>query len=138
MQPFWVKLWLPYLVFGAFTGTALVALAFKKRMLAGCLFGFGLLLFIAFIAPSYKKARPIAQENACIANMKQLDGAKAQWAAENKLGASAAPQFSELAPFLKGGLIPACPLGGTYTLGVVHEPPRCSHADKGHTHTPPR
>jgi len=132
MQPFWVKLWLPYLVFGAFTGTALVALAFKKRMLAGCLFGFGLLLFIAFIAPSFRPARATAQKNACIANLKQLDGAKAQWATVNKLGASATPQFSDLADFLKGGLLPPCPGGGTYTLGAVNEPPRCSHADKGH------
>jgi hypothetical protein len=28
--------------------------------------------------------------------------------------------------------LPTCPTGGTYTLGAVNEPPRCSHADKGH------
>ena len=138
MQPSWVQLWLPYLVFGAFTGTALVALAFKKRMLAGCLFGFGLLLFIAFIAPSYRKARPTAHKNSCIANLKHIDGAKAQWASEKKPEAAVVPQLTDLTPYLKGGLLPVCPAGGTYTLGAVNEPPRCSHADRGHTLTPPR
>lgn len=128
----WVHLWLPLLVLGTFAVAALVALFFRKRMLAGCLFGFGLVLFIAFIAPSIRPARPTAQKNACIANLKQLDGAKAQWASEKKPEPSGVPKLSDLTPFLKQGFIPACPLGGTYTLGAVNEPPRCSHADKGH------
>ena len=33
-------------------------------------------------------------------------------------------------PFQRVGYLPT---GGTYTLGAVNEPPRCSHADKGHT-----
>jgi uncharacterized SAM-binding protein YcdF (DUF218 family) len=109
----WVHLWLPLLVLSTFAVAALVALFFRKRMLAGCLFGFGLLLFIAFIAPSIRPARPTAQKNACIANLKQLDGAKAQWASEKKPEASIVAQPSDLAPFLKGGLMPFCPLGGT-------------------------
>jgi len=47
-------------------------------------------------------------------------------------GQSVIPQLTDLAPHLTGGLLPVCPAGGTYTLGAVNEPPRCSHADKGH------
>jgi hypothetical protein len=95
-------------------------------------------LFLAIALPSLVPARPFAQRNSCIANLKQLDGAKAQWAYEKRPEATVAPQLSDLAPFLKSGLLPTCPAGGTYTLGAVNEPTRCSHADRGHALTPPR
>lgn len=110
----------------------------KWRMTAVILVLFSVLLLVAIVAPSYKKARPTAYKNACIANLKYLAEAKGRWAAESKPEASALVQSSDLAPFLKGGFMPICPAGGTYIFGAVNEPPRCSHADKGHSLNPTR
>ena len=41
-------------------------------------------LLAAIAIPNFVKARTTAQKNACIANLKQIDGAKEQWALENK------------------------------------------------------
>lgn len=90
------------------------------------------LLLLAIALPSLRPARSIADRNSCITNLKQIAEAKRSWAALTKPETSTAPQPSDLAPYLKQGLMPLCPAGGTYTLGAVNEPPRCSHADKGH------
>lgn len=129
----WVALW-------AFT-PPVAGFILMKRGRSGVLFAVGLVwavLIVAISLPSIVPARPFAQRNSCIANLKQLDGAKARWTSDKKPEASVAPQLSDLVPFLKNGLLPVCPTGGTYTLDAVNEPPRCSHADKGHTLTPPR
>ncbi len=77
-------------------------------------------------------ARPAAQRNSCIASLKQIAEAKRSWAMQAKPEISTAPQVSDLAVYLKQGLLPVCPGGGTYTLGAVSEPPSCSLAHKGH------
>ena len=41
-------------------------------------------LLAAIAIPNFIKARQVSQKNACIANMKQIDGAKATWALEMK------------------------------------------------------
>ena len=64
--------------------------------------------------------------NACVNYLRQIDGAKQQWALENRKNAAAVPVALELAPYFKDGLIPKCPAGGTYILGSVGTPPRCS------------
>ena len=51
---------------------------------------------------------------------------------------NAVPQPADLVPFLISGYSPTCRAGGTYTLGATNEPPRCSHADKGHALAQPR
>ena len=39
-------------------------------------------LLAAIAIPNFVKARTASQKNACIANLKQMDGAKATWALE--------------------------------------------------------
>jgi prepilin-type N-terminal cleavage/methylation domain-containing protein len=39
-------------------------------------------LLAAIAIPNFVKARATAQKNTCIANMKQIEGAKQQWAME--------------------------------------------------------
>lgn len=68
----------------------------------------------------------VAQQNACINNLRQLDGAKQQWALENGKTADAVPTAQDLAPYLKDNKMPVCPAGGTYTLNAVNQPPACS------------
>ena len=41
-------------------------------------------LLAAIAIPNFVKARTTAQKNACVANLKQIDGAVQQWALEQK------------------------------------------------------
>jgi outer membrane murein-binding lipoprotein Lpp len=62
--------------------------------------------------------------NGCINTLRQLDGAKQQWALEHSKTADAVPGLQEIAPYLPGP--PVCPAGGTYTLNAVGQPVTCS------------
>ncbi len=62
---------------------------------------------------------------ACINNLRQLDGAKQQWALENSKSATAVPQMSDLAPYLRNASL-VCPSGGSYVLNAVGTVPTCS------------
>lgn len=97
----------------------------------------GLLASIAI--PNFVRARTTAQMNACINNLRQIDGAVQQWALENKKGAGDAVVEAELAPYLgRGGAGEAlntgnttCPAGGTYAVvGTVADKPTCSVGGK--------
>lgn len=61
-----------------------------------------------------------------------IDGAKNAWALENHKTTNDVPTDADLfgdASYIRAK--PACPLGGTYTLGATGEKPRCSIP--GHT-----
>jgi len=62
--------------------------------------------------------------NVCVNNLRQIDGAKQQWALENKKSAGTFVTPNDLTPYLK--TMPTCPAGGVYTLGLVSSPPQCS------------
>ena len=47
-------------------------------------YGLSLLGFLGIAIPNFIKAREASQKNACIANLKQIDGAKNTWALEQK------------------------------------------------------
>ena len=72
------------------------------------------------------QATPEQQANACLNNLRQIDGAKQQWALENKKDVNAIPTAKELAAYLKDGVIPKCLAGGTYTLNPVGTVPACT------------
>jgi len=77
-------------------------------------------------------ARPVYEGSACIANLKQLDGAKATWALENKKVNSDIPTPTELFGITNYIRVPAlCPGGGIYRIGAVWIKPTCSLP--GHT-----
>ena len=89
-------------------------------------------LLAAIAIPNFVKARSKAQQNACIANLKQIDGAVQQWALEFKKTTTDTYTFANITDFLKGSVIPTCPAGGTYTEGAtVGTVPTCTVA--GHT-----
>src|ERR1043166_8911423 len=74
-------------------------------------------LLAAIAIPNFVKARTASQKNACIANLKQMDGAKQSWALEQKK-AGGTPVDTDLfgaTLYIKDK--PSCPGGGTYTLG---------------------
>ena len=88
-------------------------------------------LLAAIAIPNFVKARTKAQQNSCINNLRQIDGAKSQWALENKKVDADDVTTTDVAPYLKGGAIPACPANGTYSVSKVSSDPACTVT--GHT-----
>ncbi len=68
----------------------------------------------------------LIQRNACINNLRAIDGAKQQWALEKNMPADAVPTVKDLLPYLKDGIFPVCPGGGTYSINSVEAVPTCS------------
>jgi hypothetical protein len=68
----------------------------------------------------------VIEQNSCGNNLRQIDAAKLQWALEKDRPADSVPTVEDLLPYLKSGLFPACPAGGTYSINAVGEPPTCS------------
>jgi hypothetical protein len=83
-------------------------------------------LMMAIAIPNFVKARDTAQMNACVNNLRQIDAAKNEWALENNKKSTDTPTQNDLAHYMKNGQFPACPKGGTYTIGAVGEAPICS------------
>ena len=92
-------------------------------------------LLAAIAIPNFVKARTASQKNACIANLKQIDGAKATWALELKKNNTDTPGNTDLygtSAYIRD--TPGCPGGGAYTPGQVDTKPVCSlAAAQGHT-----
>ena len=85
---------------------------------------------------NYVTARMTAQRNVCIANLKQLDSAKQQWAADTSQSISGVPVNSDLfGPmlYLKTNLY--CPGGGTYSFNAVSITPTCTRSVSPDFHT---
>jgi chromosome segregation ATPase len=81
------------------------------------------------VAPEPATEQPAAvaaQLNTCINNLRQIDAAKQEWALENDKTADAIPTALDLLPYLKDGIFPMCPAGGTYTINAVGVLPTCS------------
>ena len=91
-------------------------------------------LLAAIAIPNFVRARQTAQRNACIQNLKMIDGAKEQWAIENKKGSSDPVDETQVNAYIKGGVAPTCPGGGAYTYNPVGTDPTCSIPT--HTLTP--
>ena len=87
-------------------------------------------LLAAIAIPNFVKARTTSQANACINNLRQMDGAAQQWALENKKASTDTYQLTDLNPYIKltsANALPGCPGGGTYTPGsTVTNSPKCS------------
>jgi len=85
-------------------------------------------LLAAIAIPNFVRARTQSQKNACINNLRQIDGATQTWALETKQAADAAVTYANIAPYLKNAVI--CPSGGTtaadsYALTTVTNKPTC-------------
>ena len=84
-------------------------------------------LLAAIAIPNFVKARSTAQMNACISNLRQIDGAKQQWALDNKKQTTDTPTVRELDAYFRTSFNALkCPAGGVYTINTVGEKPTCS------------
>ena len=87
-------------------------------------------LLAAVAIPNLVKARKSAQRQACISNLKTIEGAKGIWALENKKNDNDVPTDADLfGPDKTIATKPGCPAGGTYDLRSVAEKPTCTVAD---------
>ena len=92
-------------------------------------------LLAAIAIPIFIKARTTSQKNACINNLRQIDGAIQQWALENNKITSATVAFTDISGYLKNSVI--CPSGGTtfansYTVKDVSTKPVCQKDNVNH------
>jgi len=97
-----------------------------KLLAVGAAVPVGMLAGIA--VPNFIKAKQTAQQNACINNLRQIDGAKKQWALDNKKTDTDTPTREDLMPYLTNKQFPACPAGGSYTINRMSDVPECTQA----------
>src|SRR5881628_464664 len=77
-------------------------------------------LLAAIAIPNFVRARTTSQANACINNLRQMDGAVQSYALENKLASTSTYGLTSIQPYIKldsTGNPPACPAGGSYSAG---------------------
>jgi len=90
-------------------------------------------LLAAIAIPSFINARNTSRKNACINNLRQIDGAKEQYALQENLSAGGSePALATLVgpdKWIKA--TPICKAGGTYTVNVISTDPACTYAN-GH------
>jgi prepilin-type N-terminal cleavage/methylation domain-containing protein len=93
-------------------------------------------LLAAIAIPNFVRARTTSQKNACINNLRQIDGAKQQWALETKQAATATPLYTDISVYLKNAV--SCPsagtdttFGGSYTINDCTTAPTCTSPGGG-------
>ena len=90
-------------------------------------------LLAAIAVPSFVRARNTSQTNTCINNLRQIDGAKDQWAIENNALTGAAVDAPDIEAYLKSE--PQCPADdtdaglGNYVLATVGDNATCAVAN---------
>jgi prepilin-type N-terminal cleavage/methylation domain-containing protein len=98
-------------------------------------------LLAAIAIPNFVRARTTSQQNACINNLRQIDGAKQQWALEKKAGQTATPGLTDIQPYLgrgSAGTAPSCPADSaasfatSYTINDVQTAPVCQILSSTH------
>lgn len=92
-------------------------------------------LLAAIAIPNFIKARQTAERQACIANLKQIQGAAQVWALDNNKSGADTMAVSDLTPnYIKSW--PKCK-GNVYVVPTnVDTDPACPSGDTTHTLTP--
>ncbi len=82
-------------------------------------------LLAAIAIPNFVKARQKAQTEACIANLRQIEGATQVWAVDTGAADTVTPTWNDLVPnYIRTQ--PGCPGGGVYNLSTVNNRPTCN------------
>jgi prepilin-type N-terminal cleavage/methylation domain-containing protein len=98
-------------------------------------------LLAAIAIPNFVHARTTAQQNACINNLRQIDGAKQEFALEYKMAGTGTPTSANLQPYLgrgSGGSLPLCPLDSgssfttSYNVNSLQVAPTCKISSTNH------
>jgi prepilin-type N-terminal cleavage/methylation domain-containing protein len=81
-------------------------------------------LLAAIAIPNFVRARTTAQMNACINNLRQIDGAKQQWALEHQAVSTASPADTDIQPYMgrgSAGTLPSCPADSSKTFDTSYQ-----------------
>jgi prepilin-type N-terminal cleavage/methylation domain-containing protein len=78
-------------------------------------------LLAAIAIPNFVKARENAQLNSIFNNLRIIEGAKDQWALENKKGTGDSTDLSTISDYLKGATVKPV-VGETYNTRAVGSP----------------
>jgi competence protein ComGC len=84
-------------------------------------------LLAAIAVPNFVKARESAQRSACMANMRSINDAKAQWTLENNKAAGDTVEAADIfgsAKYVRQA--PTCPAQGTYIVNPIGTNPECT------------
>ena len=97
-------------------------------------------LLAAIAIPNFLRARSTSQQNACINNLRQIDGAIQQWALETGAKPTDAVTGANIQPYMgrgTAGLLPWCPLdsakafASSYTIVDASTAPVCQQQPNG-------
>jgi prepilin-type N-terminal cleavage/methylation domain-containing protein len=97
-------------------------------------------MLAAVAVPNYIRSRKVAHMNACIENLRQIDGAVQSWALETRKGPAEAVTYDDIKDYLRNSV--TCPSGGrsfsdSYSLGTVETQAACLRvADGQYAHKP--
>ena len=87
-------------------------------------------LLAAIAVPNFVKARTTSQTDACLNNLRQIDGAAQTYALENNRQPTSSYLLTDIQSYLKldsSGNLPGCPAGGSYGPGLTFGvPPFCT------------
>ena len=96
-------------------------------------------LLAAIAIPSFIKARTTSQKNACINNLRQIDGSKEQWAMAENQPADATPTVAHIDSYLKGGCEncscptdPSSAFTTSYSINALGVDPSCGAGPTTH------
>src|ERR1041385_114934 len=99
-------------------------------------------LLAAIAIPNFVRARQTSQTNACINNLRQIDGAKQQWALENGKQSTDTPVATDIQLYVgrkNDGSDVYCPLSGSgagafrgYVISAVNVAPSCNNSNANH------
>ena len=88
----------------------------------------------ALAIPNLVRARMRGQAAGCIGNLRQIEGAKQQWALESKALPNASPTAAQIQPYLgrsSAATLPVCPcdlsstFSTSYRINDLLTPPQC-------------
>src|SRR5579872_3434993 len=100
-------------------------------------------LLAAIAIPNFVHARTTSQQDACINNLRQIDGAKQTWALEHQVDPTATPGDTDIQPYIgrsTAGSLPVCPADPTatfdtsYTLNNLQTAPVCKVVPSTHVY----
>jgi prepilin-type N-terminal cleavage/methylation domain-containing protein len=87
-------------------------------------------LLAAIAIPNFVRARTTSQLDACLNNLRQIDGAAQTYALENNKQPTDSYLLTDIKGYLhldQSGNLPSCPAGGAYGPGFTFgQPPNCT------------
>jgi type II secretory pathway pseudopilin PulG len=96
-------------------------------------------LLAAIAVPNFMKHRTTSRAKICMNNIRQIQGAKDQWAIDNGKNETDTPNATDLDTYLKGGtVLVVCPLDDqktfatSYTVNDVSTMPVCQKDATNH------